>query len=166
MDARRAAGRIEWGHCALLIGIAALTGWYLFDAWSASPRTRNLILILPVSVIVGVLIVIIAAGVVARALGRSPGAEPDSDASLSDVSAEAPLGRLQPLVLMGLFALYILTLPTFGFDVGAALFVFLALLAEGERRPLLLALYPPCFAAGATLAFDWLLPYPMHTLIL
>jgi hypothetical protein len=67
---------------------------------------------------------------------------------------------------MAIFALYILSLPVTGFDVGSALFIMIALLADGERRPLFLIAYPAVFAAICTLLFRWLLPYPMTTLIL
>jgi hypothetical protein len=161
MSDRSARSRIDWGHLALLALLAGVTTWYLHDAWSASSRVRNLILILPASILAVTLAAGIAVGVIVQCL-RAPddrGAVVAQDTStLSD--------RLYPLILMTIFALYILTIPVAGFDFGSALFVLIALIFDGERRPLFLLIYPVLFAAVCTLLFRWLLPYPMTTLIL
>lgn len=161
MPAQAARSRIDWGHVALLITLSAVTVWYLHDAWTASSRVRNLILVLPASLLALALVAGIAVGVVVR--GRRAASDPE------DVKAEDTRSlrdRMNPLILMGIFALYILTLPVTGFDVGSAIFVMLALIVDGERRPVFLVLYPVLFAAFCTLLFGWLLPYPMTTLIL
>ncbi|MGR3273332.1 hypothetical protein DU478_17675 [Thalassococcus profundi] len=158
-DAKRS---IDWGHLALLVVLAGITVWYLHDAWSASSRVKNLILVLPASILALLLAAGIALGVILRpALGK---AEPEAEEADT-----APVGyrdRFYPLILMAIFALYILTLSVTGFDVGSALFVFVALIVDGERRPIFLFLYPVVLAAFCTLLFRWLLPYPMTTLFL
>jgi len=158
-DAKRS---IDWGHLALLAVLAGITVWYLHDAWSASSRVKNLILVLPASILALLLAAGIALGVILRpALGK---AEPEAEGA--DTTPPGYRDRFYPLILMAIFALYILTLSVTGFDVGSALFVFVALVFDGERRPIFLVLYPVVFAALCTLLFRWLLPYPMTTLIL
>ena len=161
MSDRSARTRIDWGHLALLALLAGVTVWYLHDAWLASSRVRNLILILPTSILAVTLAAGIAVSVIVRGL-RAPydlGAAVAKDTStLSD--------RLHPLILMAIFALYVLTIPVAGFDVGSALFVLIALIVDGERRPVFLLVYPVLFTTVCTFLFRWLLPYPMTTLIL
>lgn len=159
MTARSVQGRIDWGHLALLVLLSGIVSWYLYDTWTASSRVRNLILVLPASILALILAVGIASGVVFRGTrGEMTGA--------SEIDPKPLRDRIYPLVLMAIFGLYILTLPVTGFDVGSALFVFVAFLFDGERRPLVLLIYPVIFAAVCTLLFRWLLPYPMITLFL
>jgi putative tricarboxylic transport membrane protein len=141
--------RHDWGHLALVVLIAGVVGAYLLDAVRASPATDNLILILPAAVLALGLCALIAIGVLRRT--QAPG-DP------------TPLGRAP--ALMALFALYILTLPASGFDVGSAVFVAAALLVDGERRPVQLVVVPLAFAVLVTLGFRALVPYPIPTLIL
>lgn len=153
---------IDWGHIALLVVLGGIAIWYLHDTWMASSRVRNLILVLPASVLALVLVVGIAGGVVIRGI-KGAG---DALTEPSDGAATSFRDRVYPLILMAIFALYILTLPVTGFDVGSALFVMVAMMVDGERRPVFLILYPVLFATICTLLFRWLLPYPMTTLIL
>src|SRR3546814_14704611 len=93
-----------------------------------------------------------------------------SDVWSSDLSPasvrQSFIDRYKPAVLMALFALYVMTLPWLGFDVGSAVFVAAALVMDGERRLWLIAPVSIGFALGATLLFGLLLPYPMTTLVL
>jgi len=153
---------IDWGHIALLVILAWIAIWYLHDTWSASSRVRNLILVLPASILALGLAAGIAGGVIIRGLqGRADAAVEGAESATTSVRE-----RIYPLILMAIFALYILSLPVTGFDVGSVLFIMIALLADGERRPVFLIVYPVVFAAICTLLFGWLLPYPMTTLIL
>lgn len=139
----------DWGHLVLVCLIAAATALYLRDAIAASDRAENLILILPAAVLALGLCLIVA---VIALLGTHERQE------------KPPLGNTP--VLMGLFALYIVTLPALGLDVGSALFVAAAMLADGERRPVMLLAVPVTFAAAATVLFGALIPYPLPTLVL
>src|SRR3546814_8294324 len=71
--------------------------------------------------------------------------------------------RVRPLLMLGLFALYILLLPVLGMDLGSAIFLALALVANGERRVVLILLSSVIFSVLATLLFHSILPYPMRT---
>ncbi len=142
---------VDWGHLALVIGLLALTLLYLADAVRASSRVGNLLLVLPASIVSCVLALIVLAGILRDAkLGRT---------QLPGESAGPPL------LILGLFALYILSIPALGMDVGSALFAAAAMICQGERDPRLLIMVPILTAAGATLLFKWLMPYPMPTLL-
>ncbi len=153
-DIDGAARRIEWGHVLFLAGIAAWTGYFLYDTWVASPSVRNLILILPASVLAFGLVALVLAGLFVAPATAEPTTE------------ETRAEKLKPFVLMGLFALYILTLPVLGFDVGSFAFVALSMLADGERRWWLIAAYSAVFAVVVTWLFGWLLPYPLPLLVM
>jgi len=146
------ARRVSWGHLLFIAGLAGWVGYFLYDAWAASPSVRNLILILPASVVAFVLIGLVLAGIITEA--RSGHSDPEE-------AGETSTERLKSFLLMGLFTIYILTLPLLGFDVGSFVFVALAMLVDGERRLWLVALYAAAFAVVMTLMFGWLLPYPL-----
>lgn len=162
MSEAHTRSRVDWGHLALILFFATVTVVYLADAWDASGSFRNLVLVLPASVLSLILCAIVAVG----AFRSARTAEPEP-ASGDEAEAEAPLlERLKPALLMALFALYIATLPWLGFDVGSAVFVAAALMLDGERRLWLVAPVAVGFALVATLLFRWLLPYPMPLLVL
>lgn len=149
--------RVDWGHMLLIAFFAVITIAYLTDAWMASPKVRNLVLVLPASILSLVLCVIVA-----WSSFRS-GADDDSTEA---AESRSTFDRFKPALLMALFALYVLTVPWLGFDVGSALFVAAALLLDGERRIVLLAAVSIIFSCVATLVFHWLLPYPMPLLLM
>lgn len=149
MAAEATERRRDWGHLALVVLIAGVVGAYLLDTIQASAATDNLILILPAALVALGLCAFLVIGILRRT--QAPG-------------DQSPLGGTP--ALMGLFALYIITLPVVGFDVGSAVFVAAALLVDGERRPVNLILVPVVFAVLVTLAFRALVPYPIPTLVL
>lgn len=163
MPDRQVRSRFDWGDLSLVLLFAAVTIAYLADAWTASASLRNLVLLVPVSALSLILCALIVVDVV-----RRPRAAPEAvSQEESPVPVERSfIDRYKPAVLMTLFALYIMTLPWLGFDVGSAVFVAAALLMDGERRLWLIAPVSIGFALGATVLFGWLLPYPMPTLVL
>jgi len=162
--------RLDWGHLCLVLLFAGVTVAYLADAWMASGSLRNLVLLVPVSALSLVLCAIVGVDIVRRS-GRRPaegqgGAEEEAAAEPPSLKAGSLVERYKAFVLMALFALYVLTLPWLGFDVGSALFVAAALLLDGERRLWLVATVSICFALATTMLFHWLLPYPMPTVVM
>ncbi|WP_226575752.1 tripartite tricarboxylate transporter TctB family protein [Acuticoccus sediminis] len=150
--------RPDWGHALLVLFFAGLTAFYLHDAWQASGRVRNLILILPASILSFILCAVVMVGII-----RHRGSEPDA----AGPEPGAPfLERYKPAVTMAVFGLYVFSLPTLGFDGGTAVFMAAMLALDGVRNPLMLIGLPVAFAGAVTLMFDWLLPYPMPLLIL
>ncbi|WP_366656161.1 tripartite tricarboxylate transporter TctB family protein [Fodinicurvata sp. EGI_FJ10296] len=175
MNSDRLSARIDWGHCALIAIMAGITIFYLHDAWEASNRVRNLILVLPASILALAMCLIVLYDVLSAAL-RAPKLDatsdpesapaPDSEAGGAASEPETLLQRFRPAVLMGTFGLYILSLPYLGFDVATALFMAVSLLIDGERRPLFVVGLSVGFAVLVTIAFRWLIPYPMPILLL
>lgn len=151
--------RIDWGHSLVVLGITGGIILYLVDTLRASSKVGNLILILPASILGLGLCALLAVGIVREA--RSP-IDPETVAPEKEPLQE----RLRPLVLLGLFALYILLLPALGLDVGSLFFLILALIANGERRPVFIVLYSLIFAVIVTILFKSILPYPMPTWLL
>lgn len=166
----------DWGHVVLVLLFAGFTALYLVDAWQASSRLRNLILILPAAILAFGLCALVLIGILRDAARPRPAAPAKVPANAPpDAPADAPAAPAPPETLlqrfrtgftMALFALYILSIPYLGFDVGTALFVAANLLLDGERRPLVVIGIPVLFAVAATLCFRWLLPYPMPILLL
>lgn len=146
--------RIDRGHMALVAMFVGITAFYLFDAWQASSGVKNLILVLPAAVLTLILCGVVLAGIV-RDAKREAAAEAGEGGGRDGA----------PVLLMGLFAAYILGLPWLGFDVGTALFMAASLLVDGERRPLVVVAVPVVFAGLVTALFAWLLPYPLPTLL-
>lgn len=151
--------RMDWGHVAVVLGIALGIALYLANAMQASSRVGNLVLILPASVLGLILCVIILASIVRDAVHAVKSGEPAPE-------AEPLYERMRPILMLALFALYILLLPVLGMDLGSVIFIALALIANGERRPVFIAVYSVLFAVVVTLLFKWILPYPLQTLFL
>lgn len=169
MQTHQTSPRVDLGHLILVLFFVSITALYLFDAWQASSRLRNLILILPASILSLTLCVIVLVGIVSAPARRRETAEADKSHQSDESERHTPetfAVRFKTAFTMGLFALYILSLPYLGFDVGTALFAAANLILDGERRPLVLIGIPVLFAIVATLCFQWLLPYPMPILIL
>ncbi|WP_249978294.1 tripartite tricarboxylate transporter TctB family protein [Vreelandella olivaria] len=146
------AQKRDYGDFLVLIGLASFTLWYLLDAISVSAKPQNLLLILPLSIIV---LTIIALELVLR-LKRG---------TLFRASLEEePLYRTLPVV--GLFAAYVLSLETLGFDLATVLFVALFLILKGERKWFAIAGYSVVFGLGVVFFFSQMLPYPMTLLLL
>jgi hypothetical protein len=145
--------RIAWGHLALVTALTAAAVAYLIDARRVSLHAHNLLFLQPTAILVLVLWAIIALACLR-----------------GDRSGEAPAQtwpeRLKVLALVGSFGLFILGLERIGYDLAAWAFVTVALAIGGERRPLVLALFPPVFVAAVILAFKAMIPYPLVTAIL
>ena len=125
---------------ALAVAIAIL--WYLSDAYSASARISNLILILPASV-VGVLLVAIVAMQAAMAARRSraPDAAPHEPPAVSGTDWRV-------FAIMAGLAVYVFVQDGIGFDLSTFLFVAVSLFVLGERNKYTLILYSVIFTAA------------------
>ena len=81
-------------------------------------------------------------------------------------AASASGGALVPVALLVLIALYASSLAFVGFDVATAIFIALALLIQGERRPLLVVGNAVLGTALLVWIFADLLSVRMPTLLL
>jgi putative tricarboxylic transport membrane protein len=134
----------------VLLLLASLVGLYCYDAVQASSSILNLIFVLPVTVIVLALCLIQFVINVPKLQSETDKKEPISDV----------------LVVMGLFAAYVISLHWLGFDVGTCLFLGVFLWLHGERRWPWLAGYSIGFAFALAIFFSKMLPYPMPMLLL
>lgn len=148
-----AGRRIAWGHLALVTALAAAAVAYLIDARRVSLHPHNLLFLQPTAILVLVLWAIIA---IACLRGDRTGEAP----------AQTWPERLKVLALVGAFGLFILGVERIGYDIAAWAFVTVAIAIGGERRPLMLALFPAVFAAVVIVAFKAMIPYPLVTAIL
>lgn len=133
----------------VLCTLATVTTAYFFDAYHASTKILNLILILPVTSIVLVLCLL---EFIQQIRGK---AQPNEKAE--------PIAKTLPV--MALFVGYVLTLPWLGFDVGTCLFICAYLWVYGERRWRWIAGYGLSFTLLMTSFFSMMLPYPMPMLL-
>ncbi|WP_252106349.1 MULTISPECIES: tripartite tricarboxylate transporter TctB family protein [unclassified Halomonas] len=146
------AQKRDYGDFLVLMALACFTLWYLWDAYSVSASPQNLLLILPLSLVVLVIIVLeLGLRVKHRTLFRPS----DED---------EPLYKTLPVV--GLFAAYVLSLETLGFDIATVAFIALFLVLKGERNVWLLAGFSAAFGLGSVYFFSQMLPYPMTLTLL
>jgi len=141
----------DYGDFIVLMGLAGFTLWYLLDAIRVSATPQNLLLILPLAVIV---LAIIALELILRI----------KHGSLFRSSEEEPLHKTLPVV--GLFAVYVLSLEAIGFDIATVAFLALFLILKGERNWLLVGGYSVAFGLSVAFFFSQMLPYPMTLLLL
>ncbi|MFG6666027.1 tripartite tricarboxylate transporter TctB family protein [Halomonas sp. HNIBRBA4712] len=142
----------DYGDFIVLIALACFTTWYLMDAIGASSRTQNLLLILPLSLTV---LAIIALEIVIR-LKHGTLLHPWVEGE--------PLYRTLPVV--GLFAAYVLSLETIGFDIATVLFIAFFLVLKGERNLWMVVGFSTAFGLASVYFFAQMLPYPMTLLLL
>ncbi|MFN3881972.1 MAG: tripartite tricarboxylate transporter TctB family protein [Nitrincola lacisaponensis] len=136
----------DYGHLCMLLGLAGFTIWYLSDAIRVSFTTPNLLLILPVSL--AVLLLCIAELIISTYRGK-----------LFEAVDDEPVRDILPIIL--LFAVYVLTLPWLGFDLGTILFVAIFLRMKNERNWFWVLGYSIGFGIAIALFFALMLPYPM-----
>lgn len=143
-------GKHQLADLGVLLVLSLLVLWYLNDAYTASTDIRNLIMVLPLSVIVLVLCMV---QFIQQLRAPIPPAQ-----DLETITSVLPV--------ITLFATYVITLPWLGFDVGTFLFIALFLWFHGERRWQWTLGYSLCFATLTVLFFSKMLPYPMPMLLL
>lgn len=146
------AQKRDYGDALVLIGLASFTLWYLMDAIRVSATPQNLLLILPMALLV---LALIALEVVLRL---------KKGTLLTQDQQEEPLLRTLPVV--GLFAAYVMSLETLGFDLATVAFIASFLILKGERNWLAVFGFSALFGLGAAFFFSRMLPYPMTLLLL
>lgn len=151
--------RIEWGHLLLLLLIAGTVTWYLFDARGRSLNINNLLLVQPAAILALILCAVVLPQCFVRLSTEE--AELTPEARREDLISVLRVGAMA--LAFGLFAF---SLETIGFDLAAWLFVTIGLYICGERRWLVLLLFPTIFVAALIYAFRALIPFPLHTTIL
>ena len=151
------------GDLVVIVLLAAFVALYCVDAIRASTDILNLILVLPLSVTV--LALCLAQFWVGSREARD-GALNAAVAAEPAATDEGALSLAEVLPVVGLFAVYVLTLPWVGFDAGTCLFLAAFLWWHGERRWPWLIAYSLSFSFLIALFFSRMLPYPMPMLLL
>lgn len=143
---------------AFIAVVGIFIGFYLWDSWQAQPTVDNLIFILPASVFCGATVIAIAAAPFWKTKANTDGEEADTDGGDE---------RFMPLVLSIVsLSLYIMLLPTLGFDVGTFLFIAAVLVILGERRPIFVTCYALGFAVLTVSGLKMMIPTYIPTLLL
>jgi hypothetical protein len=161
--------RVDWGHLIFLLIIGGATLWYLCDAVSVSTSVSNLLLVAPLSGVALALVVTLAIqcfGLQGKMIKpkRKEGGIKELGASelrSTDLRSLAKIGGVAAAL-----GAYVSLLNVIGFDVSTWIFVIVVMLICGERRPLVLVIYPLAVAGILIGGFRAILPFPMHTLIL
>lgn len=143
----------SWGHLAFIGSAAAFLVWYFLDAYGASSRLENLMLIGPATLVGLGLCIFLAAAEVLTLEGA-----PERDA-LPSIDPRVP-------AFMALLAAYVAALVfDVGFDVASLVFLVASLWVLGERRPVLLLVFPAVFTVLIVLGMQELLSVPVPTLL-
>lgn len=151
------------GHVALLLMIGATTLWYANDVVGVSARLNNTIFVVPMAGLV-VLAVLWELGTELLARQRRNGAAAAPEAA--DVPAQGASDLLRGLALLGLTAALVSLYETIGLDLAAFLFVFAALMLLEPSRWIAKAAFAAVFTAIVVGGAQWLLPYPLFTVLI
>jgi hypothetical protein len=162
--------QVDWGHLLVVTLVVAVCVWYLFDARSVSLRANNILFVQPASIFAVLLYLLIlpqcfrrvpddpaeAAALAAAEEGES--AAPGGVSSLGDLMRVAALAAA--------FGFFAFSLEIIGFDVATWVFTLIGLFVCGERRLLVLLIFPLVFTAAVILGYQMLVPYPITTTVL
>jgi hypothetical protein len=144
---------VDLPHLALATVIAGWCAWLCFDAWRSRPGVENLILIAPASLAAVVLYVVVAAGCVRKLPAGEDAGSPR--AKIASAVMTKVVGS------MTLLTVCVVASPLIGFDLGVFAFLVAMLLLLGERRLLVLLLFPALFCAVAIYCFAAILDTPL-----
>ncbi len=159
--------RVEWGHLVFVSAIALATVLYLADAMQVSLDMNNLLFIAPVGAFALLMYCLILPQCfvrtdrpvrqrrVAHVVGEPAGVMPDTRK-----------GAWQIGLLAAAMGLMVFLLDVIGFDVAIWLFSLAVMLICGERRPLVLLIFPLACAGLIVAGFRAMLPYPLYTAII
>jgi hypothetical protein len=158
------------GHVLLLIVILGWTGWYLADALRVSWNIRNIILIVPLAGIVLAAALFELGRQGALGLGWLQPAEPEakSDArSGGDAEQRQTTGDLlRGVVLLGFLGVLVFSMSTVGFDLAIFVFILASLILLEPGKYLGKLIFAVVFTFVVVSGARFLLPFPMHTLLL
>ena len=159
--------RVDWGHLAFVAAIAAAVVWYLSDAMSVSMSVNNLLFIGPVGVFAVLLCCAIAPQCFHRVGEVAPQQRRAKDITgMQELTVNSRKEGLQIGLLAASLGALVFLLDVIGFDISLWLFAIAVMLLCGERRPLMLAVFPLALAVLVVVGFRAMLPYPMYTLVL
>ena len=158
--------RLDWGHLVFVSLIAAAIVWYLLDAMSVSMSMNNLLFIGPV----GIFALLLCCAIVPQCFRRIDSVQRPRRGKGIIGKQELTVGSRTELVqicsLAAALGAMVFLLDVIGFDIAIWLFAVAVMLICGERRPIMLALFPLVSAVVIVGGFRAMLPYPMYTALL
>ena len=141
----------------LVLSIAVITIWYMMDAYAASSKVANLLLIVPIGVISLGFLIAIVIQVLTEVF--KPAKVDSQTESKKEAQTQENVKKI--FLAMVLLALYVLIIPTIGFDIATFLFIGVMLFAQGERKWTWLIVFPLIFSFLVSQFFSAMIPYPM-----
>ncbi|MCE9665987.1 hypothetical protein LY622_21385 [Halomonas sp. M5N1S17] len=158
---------VEYGHLALVIVIAGVTGFYLADTLQVSRNINNIILVVPLAMLLlGLCLLVVTQCIRFRKHPVQKRATQLPNHERDELEQEqSPMDLLHAfLLLLGVGAL-VMSYPLIGLDVATLLFMIFALLLLGVRGWLFVPIYAASFTAVVVGGASRLLPYPLPTLL-
>ncbi len=141
----------------LVLSIAVIIVWYMMDAYAASSKVANLLLIVPIGVISLGFLFAIAIRILPGFLKPEEGDSPTE----SKKEEQTRENGKKIFLAMALLALYVLIIPTIGFDIATFLFIGVMMFVQGERKWAWLIVFPLIFSFLVSQFFSAMIPYPM-----
>lgn len=145
---------VDIPHIIFATGIAGWVAWYCWDAWHANAAIENLILILPVSVVGVVLYFFVVAGCFQRVRQKE-------EQSTLPHKLLAPGTAFKIAGSMVMLAALVLAGPLIGFDIASFVYMLAMMAFLGERRIIVLLLFPLLFSVAVIYCFGTLLATPL-----
>lgn len=140
------------GPALVTLAVLILALAYMTDAYAASKRIHNIIMLVPMTAIVVLLSVIIfAKELIFRRSATPQSHKTQAPSAPSADVAGASAGAIAAMMIA--LVAYAVALPWIGFDVASILFIAFCLWIQGERRLLVLAGFSIPFGLMVT----WLL---------
>ena len=155
---------IVWGGILFVLVMATVVGLYLYDVVNVSMNRNNVILVLPLSILVLALCLL----VVIRTLLRRDNLEaerPEVEALGTETRQSTP-DLIRALLLLALLGLYVFSYRIIGFDTATFVFMVVALVLLGHRKPVFVLGYSLVFTLVVVGGARLLLSYPMPMLLL
>ena len=134
------------GPALVAIAMALVSAAYLVDAYLASSRLHNLILLVP---LVGFVILLAIGVTIAHFRGGGRDETVEDDDALAEQGGSS-LSAAHIAALMASLVLYACLAPYIGFDLASAIFIAACLVIQGERRWVFVSVYSVLFAAAIT----------------
>lgn len=155
--------RTDWEHIFFIAVVLLFLAWYLWTATAASPTFSNLILIAPVGAVAAGLVLYIGAAEIFghNAIVRASGVAPNAEAAEAAPSRFRAGSLTTIMLLMVLFALFVVGIPYIGFDLATFFFVIATLWLLGERRVIFTVSLALGIAVVLSIAALTLLTFPM-----
>tara|TARA_R110002124_G_scaffold104370_13_gene254360 strand:+ start:12789 stop:13286 length:498 start_codon:yes stop_codon:yes gene_type:complete len=153
---------IRLGELLLVLFIGGISVAYLFDARGASLSVQNLLLIQPLTILVGVLCFYL----IFKILRPRP-ARVDVDGLARESSrASRYAEEIKVAAMLVLMTAYVLSLEAMGMDTATFLFIAASLLLQGERRWQVVMPVSLVSAVLIVWGFGLMTPFPMNNLIM